>query len=50
MKVVTIDYSAEEARRKTAALSADPRGRRLPGEFRTYSAGGDFSVFNVTDR
>jgi tetratricopeptide (TPR) repeat protein len=36
VKVAMIDYSPAEARRKVVALASDPRGRRLPGQFRGY--------------
>lgn len=39
VKVVTLDLARDEARRKASELAADPRGRRLPGQFRSYRFG-----------
>ncbi len=36
VKVVSLDFSPEEARAKVATLESDPRGRRLLGQYRAY--------------
>jgi tetratricopeptide (TPR) repeat protein len=44
VRVVSLGYSAEEARRKSAALQKDERGRHLLGLFRSYRPAAGWSV------
>ncbi|KAA0252775.1 MAG: hypothetical protein EDX89_17110 [Acidobacteria bacterium] len=44
VKVVSLDYSLDEARQKVRALSGDARSRRLLGHFRTYRSAAAWST------